>query len=561
MPQQEPSDLPGLDSHLEALLHEHAPAAARCIVRCARNLASFEVTPVRGARGRFTVPEMLDEHGRVVVVGARGSGKSAIASHVAHRCAEGCHRGTGRLPLVVPVELLAPGERLDEATLARTSPAAGRENVTHALAGKRALIIVDGLDRAPGGPSALLDSIAAFARAHEGNRILVTTRPLRTGIPGFLRAEIPGFVTAAVLPPLADVCVPSYRFLGMRSPARRAALYLEHVDGLLAAWDPGVDVALRDKRELFADIAFRMHDAGSFEIAGSALVAHVDRRGLPGAALLGEVRRQPGLLYERRPGRFAFAEFALQEVLAAVRLQHLVFPEMLVARRDDRFWHGVIELASGLAGTDATVLVQALMDAGGRHRPGVTLLAARCAEAAPALPDKLRRTIARYLADIVPPDSLAVAERLVEVGDVAAPAVLRALPGTGPVVRALSALVLGRLQYEPAAGVLVTLASDPAEVDATVVWPAGNVEVVLGGQPVAMSALVGLYDLALVSRVGRRAFSKALLRAPKPAVKLLLNDLVGDPLHLEGVPEPERDPDLIAALLAQMRSALAARRG
>src|SRR5215475_128658 len=66
-----------LSDHREALRFEYEDAQARGLLRCARGLMSFEVATV-GRPGRFTVPELLDEHPRLVVVGPQGAGKSAI---------------------------------------------------------------------------------------------------------------------------------------------------------------------------------------------------------------------------------------------------------------------------------------------------------------------------------------------------------------------------------------------------------------------------------------------------------------------------------------------------
>ena len=192
------------------------------LLQCARILASIEIATAGGWERR-TAQELLAEHPRLLVVGAQGSGKSALVADLALRVhgPPGEPTPDDRITFVVPVELRQPGERLDEALLARLSPAAGPEIVRRALAERRALVIVDGLDAALDGPSLLVESIPAFARAHPGNLFLVTTRPLRTGVAGQRRTELPGFVTAFMLPPLTGSRV--YSGLSLPRPAHPAA--------------------------------------------------------------------------------------------------------------------------------------------------------------------------------------------------------------------------------------------------------------------------------------------------------------------------------------------------
>src|SRR5262249_49982027 len=96
-----------------------------------------------------------------------------------------------------------------------------------------------------------------------------------------------------------------------------------------------------------------------------------------GLALVEEIRRLPGLMVERRPGWFPLADFALQQVLAAVWLTRVEDgdPGEFVDRRHDRLWHGVIELAAGLRlpWWDGAAMVCALIEAD-RSVPAVPTL-------------------------------------------------------------------------------------------------------------------------------------------------------------------------------------------
>jgi hypothetical protein len=569
--------------HREALEHEYAAAEARVLLRAGKNLASIEVTPLRGAAppGRLRVREMLRDHERILVFGNVGAGKSALVAHLAlhpewrEGVPEDWHEGMlgpdgGALALVVPVEQLEPGELVTVATLARLCPAAGEGVVARVLAEHRALVVVDGLDQLQEGRAAFVTSIVDFSRAHPGNRFVVTTRPLPPAVPGARPPGVPGFLPTAILPPLPPSRVhPSYRFVGARSPERRATLYLDQVETLLSAWSadalpPGAALGRIDGqtlRALVMTIAEVMHGARDYEIDAKRLAATIagelgggDAGAELAASLVREIRAHPALLVERRPGRFAFSDFVLQEVLVAARLLDRETPQAIVDLRADAFRHGVIELAAGLPGARPEAMVQALLAADHGEPPLTTLLAARCAEAVPTLPDRLRRTIDRRLDGLVPPEHQMAADRLVEAGEVAAPLVLRALPRGEPEQRALSALVLGELRYEPACGALVALAADRARVRGPLYWSVAGNPWNFDRMPVASCALAALLDLARVCEMGRRAFGRALARAPRDVVADLL-------LYIErvqfdvllGEADPVRDVARMAALVAQIR--------
>lgn len=575
--------------HTSALFTEYTAVWARGALQCARNFLSVEVTPIRGEAppGRFTVLELLARHPRLWVIGGEDAGQSALVAQLALHPA--LHEGEGGagplIPFVVTGELLRPDERLTVSTLARVSPAAGAPLVEHALAAGRALIIVEGLERAPGGPSALLESIPAFARAHAENRFVVITQPLPAPLPGARRAELPGFLTTAMLPPLPPSRVlPAYRFVGLRSPERKAALYLEHVEVLLRAWAPEAlppgstmgRITPRDLRKLLTVIAAHMHRGHDYEIEIGSLTEEIGRllwvsernarvrvelpfeevppRGTRSAAELApavvdEIRAHPGLLVERRPGRFVFADFVLQEVLAAVMMAQLDGIAGFVEHRHDRWWHGVIELSAGLPQVDAAELVGALLGADWGDAADVSVLAARCAEAAPTLPDRTRRAVARRFGSLTPPEHLLAAERLVEIGDIAASAVLAGIRRGDATQRALSALVLGRMHHEPACGALIALSSDTAVVEGPVAWPVGGAELELSNMPVATSAISALLALAQVSRMGRKAFARGLARAPRASVQRLYDHLERKRFDVYlGEVDPDRDAGLMESL-------------
>jgi hypothetical protein len=577
-------DPPPLDQaellHGEAVAREHSDRAARHLIRCARHEASLEVARALpdGTRPRQRVEELLVEHERVLVAGPPGSGTTALVAHLALLATRPRAADPDAVPFVVPVQALSEGALLDEAEIARLSPAAGLPVLRRALAERRALVLVDGLAAAGTRASALARAIAAFADAHPGNRVVVTTRPGADVQP--LR-ELSGFIRAVMVPPLPSPLYAMHRFLGRRRPGRRPALYAARVRELLDAWDqaslPAGSILGRiepgDRWLLFGRVAFIMHERRVFELPAQDLERHLGD-GLLGAswtagearlvialaseetgdeaetrrrarAIVEEIRACPALMVERRPGFFAFADFAGQEILAAAEFIRALQEgdeyelQMLVERRSDPLWHEPIVLAAGLLGDRAGELVSSLLAADGWAAPIATLLAAECAEAAPPLPPRVAKAIARRFAELVPPRNEVHAMQLVDVGDMAAPALIRALGGADPIERACTALVLGELRHEPSGRALVELSSDVAEVDAEISWRVGTKDRIITREPVAFFALTALFQMAWATDSGQRYFLRALAEAPRETVLAFYRYL--HPLRLDTHLDPEDD--------------------
>jgi hypothetical protein len=273
--------------HVHSLWTEHRETSARVLRRNAQSPADIEVVPRRvEAPSRCTVPELLAQYERILVVGGRGSGKTALIAHLATRTAAAWVSEPPQLvPFVISVALLSE-PRLDEPTIARHSPLGGARLIHGALLEKRALVLIDGLDEAGQGVKALSESIEAFARAHPGNRMVVTTRPRRTGIPGYARVELPGFVTATLVPPNRTRVYAAHRFLWRRYPERRATLVATKVDTLLRDLageerpeeSPLGSFDLRDRRVLFGAVATAMHQLRLVEIPVELLAESLQRR-------------------------------------------------------------------------------------------------------------------------------------------------------------------------------------------------------------------------------------------------------------------------------------------
>lgn len=626
--------------HCASILAEYGCVNVRVLRQSAQRPVNPEVVPRRvDAPSRCTVPELLARHERVLVVGGRSSGKSALVAHLAVGAAQNAlSYRRAFVPFVVPVRLLSEPD-LNERTIADLSPIGGIALIREALAQRRALVLVDGLDEAGAGARVLSETTQAFAKAHPGSRVLVTTRPRRTGIPGFARVELPGFVTAALLPPSSSRVYAAHRFLWRRSPERRASLVAAEVDALLRRWAraelPAGSVLgrfdLGERRRLFSTIAFHMHHQGVVEMSAEELSATLRRRlhglrlvdgerfildtvdvdeediddealerailemfageapqgalewgeaterpdpprltsaGAPGEGelvqdieglierIIQEIQHRPGLFLERRPGFLTFADLVFQEYLTAQESIRLGLLGELVELRKDPWWHDVIVLAAGAPEVDAAAFVKEILSADRGEAPVATLIAARCAEvASQRLPARLLRTVSRRLSELVPPRNEANVDQLIDVGEVAGPALIHALGSAEPNERAYTANVLGSLHYGPAHGVLIRMASDTTPTDGKIMCQVWTLDLRLKGKPVSYFALAALFNMALTSTAAQRSFEQALERVSPKVLAHLYRVL--DLHSLFGTDEPERDPEIVDALLTKMQKVLA----
>lgn len=609
--------------HLSSVRTEHRQTQVRLLRQSDQSPADAEVVPRRvESPSPCTVPELLARHGRVLVVGGRGAGKTALIAHLASRVAADGVPGTRPfVPFVVPVGLLSE-PRLDERTIARLSPIGGVRLVRCALEEQRALVLVDGLDEAGDDARALSESIEAFARAHPGNRMVVTTRPRRTGIPGYTRVEMPGFVTATLFPPPSIRVYAAHRFLWRRYPERRATLVAANVDALLRS--PAGDelpaasllgsLDLRQLRILFGAIAAIMHYQRTVEIPVDLLITTLQER-LLGARLVDgqrlvldtsdeqirddedelggdddegpveretaggvhregepvqdikglveriveEIRFQRGLLIERRSGFFLFADLAYQDYLNAQEQIRLDTLDELIEMREDAWWHDAFVFVAGAPEVDAEKFIQKILDADVGEAPVATLIAARCAEvAAGRLTQRLRRTISRRLAELVPPRNELNVAHLIEVGEIVGPALLQALGSATPSERVHTAAVLGNLCYRPAFGVLMRMAADPTPVKRSITYLIWTDDLVAKNHPVGHFALAALLNIALTSTAARRSFEQALERVPKGVLQHFYSvvEQIYEINPVTGASQRDRDIEVVRVLLTKMWKAL-----
>lgn len=341
----------------------------------------------------------------------------------------------------------------------------------------------------------------------------------------------------AETPLMCSVLCIVHRFLGQRIPERRAGLYEACTNVLLYEWDRAKfpDGALvgkldaQQKRTVLAGVAAAMHrerlaeitEARAIELMGERLTrvgAHV----WDAAGILDEIRDRSGLLVERSPGVYGFSHLTFQEYLTAFELaaSEEGIHEALVHQKDP-WWHEVIVLCAGMAGPRAALLVRGLLDSEGRGVGAPTMLAVQCMETAIELPVSLRKKVEERLATLVPPRSDGDMERLVEIGEVCAPVVLRSLDRAIGDSRAQAALVLGALRYEPAVATLARMLREDHKLKRGIRFPGARAG--LGaGFLISDIIVMALGAIATGSSIARHTLLDAASMLPSNAFWVLL---------------------------------------
>jgi hypothetical protein len=245
-----------------------------------------------------------------------------------------------------------------------------------------------------------------------------------------------------------------------------------------------------------------------------------------------EIQLRSGLLIERRPDVFAFSHLTFQEYFTALDMVHKGDHLKLLKFYKDPWWHEVIALAAGLPGADAAGFIRALLQLDYKKKTvsTATLLAAQCIETAIDLPVSLRREVEGKLKNLVPPQSNKDVDRLVALGEVAGPILLRALGNAEVAGRAYTAVALGRIGYEPATNALIRLLSDMSAPDSDdsvfINYPVGGIEFrsVLSAQwAVAYFASLMLFHMATASSSIRPLVEQALRRVPRAVLSPLVS--------------------------------------
>jgi len=273
-------------------------------------------------------------------------------------------------------------------------------------------------------------------------------------------------------PLLATILCVVHRFLGHRIPEHRVTLYEKCTDALLYEWDRSKfgyttlvgELDAPAKRTLLSGLARKMHEHGQAEVPEVEVLAHFEQalpelgnKASDAKQIVEEIRDRSGVLVERRAGFFAFSHLVFQEYLTALAFTPQSYPE-LVRHYEDSWWHEVIVLAAGAQGADAGLLANELL---GKEGPAAIFLAAQCLETAVQMPLDVRDKIEQQLRKFIPPQTTNDAEKLSELGVVAAPALTKALGGKLSPEEALHTLrALSTIDYEPAIGAIARFATD-----------------------------------------------------------------------------------------------------
>ena len=578
---------------------------ARLLLRLARGTFSVDVwVPTSTAPDRRHLFDLLVEHRRLLVVGGRAAGKSALVSFLAAQAARRDLGFGAVVPIVVAVDRMAQ-PHVDEAEIGRLNPVLGEHGVRFAMQTGRGLLLVDGLDQAESA-DALKASLVALADAYPAARFVVTTRPLPPRVAGRSETALPGFTSIRRAPPEGSAALVE-DLDDHRSPARRVERVASEVERLLEVRGPGhlpSGSALGrftglGRLHFVSFFAMGQQEGRSFEhreaelvrwltgdlegarwFPDTDLILHVEENPNGGAPLeeeeavarqiVQEIRRHPGVLVEKRPGVFGFASLAAQHYLAALFLASEGRPDRFVEVRGDPWWQDVLLFAAGLEAPHSSALpahrlLRALLDASAAADSATTFLAARCADVARHVPSAIRQEIADRLRGVMPPRStLQVVHLVDDIGEIAAPALLEALTTAAANERTFIVTALGRLDHPPAVRVLARLVSDDEPTTEPMLCWVWKVDAVAIGLPVGFFAFAAFFNLALTNLAARRLFDDVLATASgdtlRAFVRLIAEKVVRDAQW--GVDEePDRDPDWADALLEKALKASERPRG
>ena len=279
----------------------------------------------------------------------------------------------------------------------------------------------------------------------------------------------------AETPLLATILCIVHRFLGQRIPEHRVTLYEKCTDALLYEWDRSKfnqtaligEMDALAKRRLLSGLARKMHEQKHAEVPEAEVLDHFIKE-LPhlgqsaehAEQIIAEIRDRGGVFIERRPGFFAFSHMVFQEYLTALTFFPQDYKELVEYYEDD-WWQEVIVLTAGTQGADAGRLTRVLLR---QKEPIAVFLAAQCIETSVQIPLKVREQIERRIAEFVPPKTKEDRNRLVEIGVIAAPALIKTLGDDLPLEERNSILAaLAAIDYEPSIGMLSRFAIQPRE--------------------------------------------------------------------------------------------------
>lgn len=527
---------------------------------------------------------------------SRAAGKSTFARLGAHvaRC-----DGTGVehfFPLLVRVEEMET-DRLDEAELARLSPPLGLPGVRRLLGDGRAVVLVDNVDEGES-PWELAKSITALSTKYPESRFFVTGYPGGGGC-SEAREALAGFVEIHPAPggsPKRPLLFGDPSPSVLRQRIRELAEVVESTLARLAGGAAFARLAESARWSLLCDLAEQLHRHRLLGRSRSAWAAEIqdslesrffgehhgeivfmprrtsdEKPWAPALAegLAGELVSS-GLLVPHRAGVLGFADFTVQEYLAAAYLQLEGSPIPLLQRGSHPWWWEVLVFCAGMPRSKRTRLSTAeildpLLD-GASVRD--VLLAQLCARAARSVPAEQREQLAAALRKLLTADDPIAIEGHVLTADLSVPALYHNLAQAGANRRAAVASVLGRLEHCPELSALLQLSIDGERTTGyRNAWirllPEEDVE---EGQ-VAFFALCALFNLALHDGSAEHAYEAALSQAPLTALQSLKETFDDgfrfdrhDPLDPEPrAHPPESDLGRARTLWETLGQALAAR--
>lgn len=539
--------------------------------------------------------DLLQTTKHCVVVGDPGAGKSTLLKHLALRSIKGELAHLPSLPIHIELQAFASSGHRDLLGFAATQwderygfpRDDAHEYLCRILETGQALILLDALDETVTG-SNREEAEESYCRVSELITNLATRYPLapivvtarkagyhqRAHLPGFTEVEILDFrqeeirqfiqrwfairrgpqrggsapdllarlernsriQALAATPLLLSLIVLVYEEQ-LDLPERRAELYRQCVDTLLARWDSSRNVRRRrefkpdQKRQLLAEIAWHFHMQGQRYFPESELLARIAAF-LPAIGLaaeqnssvLAEITAENGLLKEQAHGWYGFLHLTLQEYFVAQYAVDHQQMMILLAIRDDPWWEEILLLYAGRI-PDASPLLQRLLaeestsPAQQRHDIFTLdlLLAGRCLGASPTVRQASLRTdiINRlFLLVLTSPYKLTQeqgAKILAEIGGSAIIQQLFALLSDEQVhrqVRESIAVALGNQGDQSIAPRLLTLLSDKQvhqQVRRSIAEALGN----LGNRSV-VPHLLGMLPDEQVEEIVREKILKAL---------------------------------------------------
>lgn len=525
------------------------------------------------SRERLAVPEILEKHRHLLIVGAPGSGKSTLIAYLATQAAAG--RGESALPLILTVRALKNPALTPKNIASHTG--CDPDLVSSALSRQAAMLLFDGLDEAPEELRArLIANIHRFVRKYPGIRVVATSRP--AGAPGEIetslhglqpfrlidltREEVDTFIEKwcraaersvrkdlaeadqeaeqaaadlkqrlsqshsvqriAVNPLLVAILCVVHRFLGRSIPEHRVTLYEKCTDALLYEWDrakfaEGAAIGTLDaptKRRLLMGIARKIHSEHAAELSEQSVIAHFAQT-LPD---LGRPATDAKRIVEEIRDR---SGLLIERRPGFFAFSHLTFQEYLCAL--DVVHSNDIKEVTGYYDQpwwhEVIVLAAGVPGSGAgniarrllsKRRDAATFLAAQCLETESDMPLEIREKIERELQRMIPPKTVREARRLGSLGIVVAPVLARSLENQTSVARSLILWALWEIDYDPAIVAITKCLFDRGRAVMRLTAGFGYGIDTVGG----LAALI-LIDKAKTSAAAARAAKEAAVKVPR----------------------------------------------